>query len=210
MKKIMMVVCFASIIFATASCDSKNENCNLRNAEQSSPLQTVESPDTFAPLEAIPLLPVATAEMFDLNEVDTALFYGALTKDMPYSSGRGVTFPYVGIYDTYNNEETTNYICYVAYMRYDIDDSSRSLMYAGTKMTYGRAILVQDENGGYSCEAFELLGDGEGWSEKLREYCGPLTELPSAIMDGSINYSSTFPDDMCEQYCILADAIVKE
>ena len=129
---------------------------------------------------------------------------------MPYSSGRGVTFPYVGIYDTYNNEETTNYICYVAYMRYDIDDSSRSLMYAGTKMTYGRAILVQDENGGYSCEAFELLGDGEGWSEKLREYCGPLTELPSAIMDGSINYSSTFPDDMCEQYCILADAIVKE
>lgn len=95
-------------------------------------------------------------------------------------------------------------------MRYDIDDSSRSLMYAGTKMTYGRAILVQDENGGYSCEAFELLGDGEGWSEKLREYCGPLTELPSAIMDGSINYSSTFPDDMCEQYCILADAIVKE
>lgn len=103
MKKIMMVVCFASIIFATASCDNKNENCNLRNAEQSSPLQTVESPDTFAPLEAIPLLPVATAEMFDLNEVDTALFYGALTKDMPYSSGRGVTFPYVGIYDTYNN-----------------------------------------------------------------------------------------------------------
>lgn len=120
------------------------------------------------------------------------------------------TDSYVGIYDTYNNEETTNYICYVAYMRYDIDDSSRSLMYAGTKMTYGRAILVQDENGGYSCEAFELLGDGEGWSEKLREYCGPLTELPSAIMDGSINYSSTFPDDMCEQYCILADAIVKE
>lgn len=39
----MMVVCFASIIFATASCDNKNENCNLRNAEQSSPLQTVEA-----------------------------------------------------------------------------------------------------------------------------------------------------------------------
>ena len=47
MKKIMMVVCFASIIFATASCDNKNENCNLRNAEQSSPLQTVESTYTF-------------------------------------------------------------------------------------------------------------------------------------------------------------------
>lgn len=29
MKKIMMVVCFASIIFATASCDNKNENWNF-------------------------------------------------------------------------------------------------------------------------------------------------------------------------------------
>lgn len=37
MKKIMMVVCFASIIFATASCDNKNENCNLYNYSSNFP-----------------------------------------------------------------------------------------------------------------------------------------------------------------------------
>ena len=83
-------------------------------------------------------------------------------------------------------------------------------MYAGSMMTYGRAILVQKENGGYSCGAFDLLGDGEGWSERLREYCGPLIDLPSAITNGFVNYSSTFSDlgDMCKQYCILADAVI--
>lgn len=121
-----------------------------------------------------------------------------------------IHFRMIGIYDAYSNEGGSSYICYAAYMRYDIDDPSRSLMYAGSMMTYGCAILVQKEDGGYSCEAFDLLGDGEGWSEKLREYCGPLNDLPSAITNGSVNYSSTVPDldDMCKQYCIPADAVI--
>lgn len=174
------------------------------------PNRAFEPSGISAPSDTAALLPPATAEMFGLDEVDSALFYGALMNDLPYSSGRGITFPYVGVYGSYDDEVGRNYICFVAYKRYDVDDASRTLTFAGTLMTYGRAILVQDSSGKYSCESFDLLGDGEGWSKDLRDFCGPLTDLPSAIMDGSIDYVSTFPDEMSKQYCDLVNAKVKE
>lgn len=149
----------------------------------------------------MPSIPNATAEMFDLSPIDTALFEGALTQDVPYSSGAGVTLPLVGIYGQYEQGGKLYVICFISYQRYNADANTMTLTSAGTSNTYGRAIL-SEKDGTYTCDSFDLVGEDESIEKNLREFCGDqLIELPSKIINGGAEYVSSFPSNMLSLYC---------
>ncbi len=209
-KNIYLAIAFSlSAVLLLSGCGVNTSNSNaspsaeavstLPAVNQAEPAQTTAPPASSVSADDN-AIPKATAEMFDLTPLDTALFDGALTQDMPYSSGAGVTFPYVGIYDQYEENGKLYVICSVAYVRYDADAVTKSLTFAGTSKTYGRAVLEKNEDGSYVCDAFDLVGEGEGYGKKLHEFCGPLADLADKILNGDVNPTSTFPDDLESLY----------
>lgn len=191
MKKTSVLLLFVFLlIFALIT------GCQENPTPESSSPSPVASPDM--PVSSVP---DATAEMFGLSPMDTALFEGALTQDVPYSSGAGVTLPSVGIYDQYEQDGKLNVICFISYQRYDADANTMTLTSAGTSNTYGRAILIE-KDGTYTCDSFDLVGEDALTEKDLREFCGDqLVELPDKIINGSAECVSSFPSNMLSLYC---------
>lgn len=198
-----------SAVLLLSGCGVKTSNSDaspsgeavstLPAVSQTEPVQTTAPPASSVSNDDN-AIPKATADMFELSPLDTALFDGALTQDMPYSSGAGVTFPFVGIYDQYEDDGKLYVICSVTYVRYDADAATKSLKTAGTSMTYGRAIIDKNEDGTYTCDVFDIVGEGEGYGKKLDEFCGPLSGLADKILNGDVYPTSTFPDDLMAIY----------
>lgn len=208
--KIFPVVVTAALTLCIVSgCSPKQEQPDtVPTASPVLPQTTFPSVETPLPDNSPPnsqdKVPAATPEMFSLSSKDTALFIGALSQDAPYSSGSGITFPYVGIYGEYEDGGNLVAICYVSYQRFDADVATKSLVSAGTSTTYGRAILAVSEDGTYTCKEFSLVGEGAQMEKDLRLFCGTqLSDLPDQIISGNPEYTSTFPSpaDMQEEYC---------
>lgn len=150
------------------------------------------------------ILPPVTANMFQLSAIDAALFDGALNQDGRfYGNIGGIAIPSVGVYGQYEDGGKLYLICEVFYQRYYADAGINRFTGMGSKSTEGRAILVQNEDGSYICETFDLTGDsGDGMTvNPLIKLCGPLEGLPDKIMDGSAECTNTFSTDIIDQYC---------
>lgn len=149
------------------------------------------------------ILPPATSDMFPLSAMDAALFDGSLNKDgRAYGHIGGITLPYVSIYGQYEEDGKLYVICNIFYERYYPSDSYNYFSGMGSVHTDGRAILIENEDGTYTCEAFDLVGDGgDGYISPIPEFCGPLTELAKEIKAGTADSVSTFPDNLINQYC---------
>lgn len=210
MEKILPIVITAALSLCILSgCSPKQNQPDPVPTTSPVPSQTT-LPSVETPLSSSSIpnsqdeVPAATPEMFSLGPKDTALFIGALTQDAPYSNGSGVTFPYVGIYDEYQDGENLVAICYVSYQRFEADAHTKTLSFSGVTMTYGQAILSTTDDGSYTCKEFSLVGEGSQIEEDLRRFCGTqLPDLPDQIISGNPEYTSTFPSptEMQTEYC---------
>ncbi|HWS43944.1 MAG TPA: hypothetical protein VN421_12785, partial [Pseudoflavonifractor sp.] len=149
------------------------------------------------------ILPPATSHMFPLSAMDAALFDGALDQDGRfYDQIDGITLPYVSIFGQYEEDGKLYVICNVVYQRFYPSESYNYFSGMGAENTEGRAVLIENDDGTYTCEAFDLVGDGgDGFKSPIPEFCGPLTELTEEIMTGTADSVSTFPDNLIDQYC---------
>ena len=144
--------------------------------------------------------PSMTPEMLNLNSIDTALFYGALTQDLPYRSGKGVTLPFVGVYTQYEEDGLTYVVCHVRYMRYVYNSAFTILLTKGTTETDALAVLSVEEDGSYACESFTLARDDSLFYPDLVDFCGPLVDLPDKIISGEAQFISSFPESKEMRY----------
>lgn len=177
------------------------------NSTDSAPILT----DSTTPLpgENAPFIFIsqkASVDMFDLSEFDRALCEGALSASTAQSNEKNHTaiIPQIGVYGQYLEDGRLYVICSCEYVHcYNLDPAAADYNFSefGISSGYGLAVLIENSDGSYTCESFELTGDGDEL-EQLKDICGPLTDLPDQIVDGDVVPVCTFPSvyDMLTQY----------
>ena len=103
-----------------------------------------------------------------------------------------MTIPYIGVFGQYESSGKTHLVCHVGLKHLTYNDDKTALLWDGTIIAYGKAVLIKEGDGSYACESFTLAGDSASESKDLKEFCGPLTDLPNDIYAG-LDYTSTFP-----------------
>ena len=205
-KKQVALLLLMSIVFVAMFSGCKENTTSesnlppsgevLSGGEPSYPEQFQNSNQTIEPSQTDKenRLPLITADMVGLDGMDKALFDGAVEffgrqADDP----ERMTIPYIGIFGQYESDGKINVVCHVGLEHFCYNEEKTKLIPDGTIITYGKAVLTKNNEGAYTCDNFLLVGDGASEAHDLREFCGPLTELPDEIYDGK-DYTSTFPD----------------
>lgn len=173
------------------------------------PTDPAPSPTASLPGERAPFIFISqktSADMFDLSEFDRALCEGALSASTAQNNEKNHTaiIPQIGVYEQYQEDGKLYVICSCEYYHcYKLDPAAADYNASefGTSSRYGRAVLIENSDGSYTCESFEVTGSGDEL-EQLKDLCGPLTDLPRQIMDGEAEPVCTFPSvfDMLTQY----------
>lgn len=198
MKKIAILLPFVFLLLALLTGCQKNPSLESNSSS------TVDSPNqSGSSLPSQPIgpsqaaepaaLPMITADMLGLEGMDKALFDGAVAfLGRQTNDPEKMTIPYIGIFGQYESDGKINLICHVGLKHFAYNDDRTALIFDGAIIAYGKAVLTKEDDGAYTCISFTLAGDGAAEVKDLKEFCGPLTELPDEIYAG-LDYTSTFP-----------------
>lgn len=159
------------------------------------PIESQNSVQTTGPSHTneATTLPLITADMIGVEGMDRALFDGAVVfLGQQADDSEKLIIPYIGVFGQYESDGKINVVCHVGLEYFCYNEKKTALIWDGTIITYGRAVLTENDDGVYRCDAFTLVGDGAAEAKDLQEFCGPLTELPDEIYNGK-KYVSTFP-----------------
>lgn len=185
---LLVILLFLSFLFV--GCQEKNvkEPPPVESTVMTTtpvPSQPITATPTIAPEDEPITVPLITADMLNLTGIDKALFDGAVAfLGRQTDNAAKMTIPYIGIFGQYEMDGKTNVVCHVGLKHFMYDPEKTAMIFDGTIITYGLAILTVNEDGDYICDSFVLAGDGAAEAKDVTAFCGPLTELPSQIYDG--------------------------
>lgn len=193
MKKISLISFLIFYLIGFSGCSQSDI------IDRPSSFQNSKSEETTS--SAIDPVEYVSADYLGLSGIDAALFDGAKDLWPPITSSRTIiSLPYIGSFGDYTEDGLLHIVCHVGIERFEYHAESNSLSRDGSMITYGLAIL-EETYGTYQCVSFELVAEGASEAESLKQFCGPLTDLPEKIYNG-LKYTSTFPSpsEMQSQY----------
>ena len=141
--------------------------------------------------------PIPTGEVFGLKGDDAALYTAVAKFICPDAIDGDLLLPSLKVYGSYDADNGgKNYVCgLLRYYYYGLDVKNSDALPEDQVGASGSIAKITVKDG--VCTAIEETGDGEtaaGRAKRIRDLCGPLTDLAKSLNDETAKGRQITPD----------------